>query len=115
MLEVAGGSPRADALAKLGPAPFPFRPGGVRAFASSTRVALQLPLAAGEEIWGLGLDFKKVRRNGTISTLRVDHWGGRSGRTHAPVPFYVSSRGYGVLVDSARYLGFYAGMIPFHT
>ena len=42
--------------------------------------------------------------------LHVDHYGGRDdGRTHAPVPFYVSSKGYGVLIDAARYITVYAG------
>ena len=42
--------------------------------------------------------------------LHVDHYGGEdNGRTHAPVPFYVSSRGYGVLIDAARYITVYAG------
>ena len=40
----------------------------------------------------------------------MDHYGGKdNGRTHAPVPFYVSTRGYGVLIDAARYITVYAG------
>ena len=40
----------------------------------------------------------------------MDHFGGTdNGRTHAPVPFYVSSAGYGVLIDAARYITVYAG------
>lgn len=31
--------------------------------------------------------------------MHVDHYGGKdNGRTHAPVPFYISSLGYGVLL-----------------
>jgi hypothetical protein len=42
--------------------------------------------------------------------LHVDHYGGKdNGRTHAPVPFYVSSNGYGVFINSARYLKVWAG------
>ena len=42
--------------------------------------------------------------------LHVDHYGGKdNGRTHAPVPFYISSLGYGVFINSARYLTVYAG------
>lgn len=45
-----------------------------------------------------------------ILQLHVDHYGGRdNGRTHAPTPFYVSSKGYGVFVNSARYINVYAG------
>jgi alpha-D-xyloside xylohydrolase len=32
-----------------------------------------------------------------------------SGDSHAPVPFYVTTRGYGVLVDTSRYTTFYCG------
>ena len=32
-----------------------------------------------------------------------------TGDSNAPVPFYVSSRGYGILVDTARYATFYCG------
>jgi alpha-D-xyloside xylohydrolase len=31
--------------------------------------------------------------------------------SHAPVPFYVSSRGYGVFVDTARFASFYTGNV----
>jgi alpha-D-xyloside xylohydrolase len=109
LLSVAGGEPRQAALSAMGETEFPFDEGQVNGFSENNRCALRLPLAPQEEIYGLGLDFHKVRRRGSIQTLRVDHWGGTSGRTHAPVPFYVSDRGYGVLVDSARYLTFYVG------
>ena len=63
-----------------------------------------------EQIYGLGLNFQSVFQRGKVLNLHVDHYGGRDdGRTHAPVPFYVSSRGYGILVNSARYLTVYAG------
>jgi hypothetical protein len=40
----------------------------------------------------------------------MDHYGGKdNGRTHAPTPFYVSSKGYGVFINSARYINVYAG------
>ena len=45
-----------------------------------------------------------MRRTGSTFQLHVDHWGGQPGRTHAPVPFYVSTKGYGVFIDSARYI-----------
>ncbi|HEV2131302.1 MAG TPA: hypothetical protein VGR27_09370 [Longimicrobiaceae bacterium] len=32
-----------------------------------------------------------------------------SGDSHAPVPFYRTTRGYGVLIDTARYATVYAG------
>ncbi len=64
----------------------------------------------GEELYGLGLNFKTHNQRGRILNLHVDHYGGTdNGRTHAPVPFYVSSAGYGVLIDAAAYITVYAG------
>jgi alpha-D-xyloside xylohydrolase len=51
------------------------------------------------------LNFKSVAQRGRIFRLHVDHYGSEdNGRTHAPVPFFISSKGYGVLVNAARYI-----------
>jgi len=69
-----------------------------------------LPLGAGEILYGLGLQLMSLMQRGTKKTLRVNadprH---DAGDSHAPVPFYVSTQGYGVLVDTARYITFYMG------
>jgi alpha-D-xyloside xylohydrolase len=109
LLSAAAQPPKTEALRSMPGMRFPFEPGEAVARLAASRVALRFPLAQGEEIYGLGVDFKSLRRTGVALRLHVDHWGGLPGRTHAPVPFYVSSRGYGVLVDSARYLDFYVG------
>jgi alpha-D-xyloside xylohydrolase len=110
LLGAAAQPPKRDALQALPRTEFPFAPGEAWAREAAGKVALRFPLAADEEVFGLGVDFKSLRRTGSTLRLHVDHWGGVPGRTHAPVPFYVSSRGYGVLVDSARYLDFYVGV-----
>jgi alpha-glucosidase (family GH31 glycosyl hydrolase) len=71
---------------------------------------IRFPLERDEKIYGLGLNFKTVEQRGRILRLHVDHYDGRdNGRTHAPVPFFVSSRGYGAFINSARYIDVYAG------
>jgi alpha-D-xyloside xylohydrolase len=41
----------------------------------------------------------------------MDHYGNAdNGRSHAPVPFFISSKGYGVFINSARYLDVYVGV-----
>ena len=71
---------------------------------------IRFPLEEGEKIFGLGLNFKTVEQRGRIMRLHVDHYGGSdNGRTHAPVPFFVSSKGYGALINSARYIDVWAG------
>jgi alpha-D-xyloside xylohydrolase len=71
---------------------------------------IELPLRNDEVIYGLGLQCKHLEQNGcrrTLYTASGDDDGGGMG--HAPVPFYVSTAGYGVLVDSARCLTFSVG------
>lgn len=110
LLGVAGGTPRLDGLARIGPSSFPLDRSEIRAELVDGQVALRFPLGPREQLYGLGLNFKSLEQRGTVKTLHVDHFGGTdNGRTHAPVPFYFSSAGYGVLVDAPRYVTVYAG------
>lgn len=71
---------------------------------------IRFPLDEGEKIFGLGLNFKTVEQRGRVMRLHVDHYGGKdNGRSHAPVPFFVSSKGYGALINSARYIDAWIG------
>lgn len=102
--------PAADALNRLPDVPFPFDTATISTQVVDGKVYLRFPLIKDEQLFGLGLNFQTVNQRGRIMTLHVDHYGGTdNGRTHAPVPFYVSSNGYGVLVDAARYITVYAG------
>ena len=79
-------------------------------------VVVTLPLAPNEMVYGLGLQMQSFMQRGLKKTLRVnadpliD-----SGDSHAPAPFYVTTRGYGVLVDTARYATIYCGNKPRKT
>ena len=78
--------------------------------ASRRGTSLALPLAPHEEIYGFGLQFFSVAHRGKKRAIRVNADPPKdTGDSHAPIPFYVSSRGYGVLVDTARYATFYCG------
>lgn len=71
---------------------------------------VRFPLDKDEQIYGLGLNFKSLGRRKTITRLHVDHFGGSdNGRNHAPVPFFVSSKGYGAFINAARYVDVYCG------
>jgi len=71
---------------------------------------LSLPLDSHEEIYGFGLQFFSMNHRGKKRAIRVNaDPRSDTGDSHAPVPFYVSSRGYGLLVDTARYATFYCG------
>ena len=71
---------------------------------------VRLPLAPNEMVYGLGLQFQSFLQRGLKKTLRVNADPTvDSGDSHAPAPFYVTTRGYAVLVDTARYATVYAG------
>ena len=110
LLGTAGHSPQRDGLARVGSASFPLNRREIVAQRVDGKLVLRFPLGAREQLYGLGLSFRALQQRGTVKELHVDHYGGSdNGRTHAPVPFYVSSAGYGVLIDVARYVTVYAG------
>ena len=109
-LDAAAAKPDNKGLLNLSNAELPIEIGDVEVIHRDGKTYLRFPLERGEQIYGLGLNFKKVNQRETIRDLRMDIYHGRDdGRTHAPVPFFVSSRGYGVLINSARKLEVYCG------
>lgn len=86
---------------------------------SSHGCAVRLPMTADESIYGFGLhtelfDMTQTAAGHTgrrVFLKPTDHPENDLGESHAPVPFYVSSRGYGVLVDTARFASFYTGNV----
>lgn len=102
--------PKSEALAAMADIPFPLAENEIKATVFDGKTYLQFPLELGEQIFGLGLNFKTVGQRGRILRLHMDHYGGTdNGRNHAPVPFYVSSKGYGVFINSARYIDIWVG------
>lgn len=103
-------APNLSALEKMAKAEFPLPKTEISSEVSDGKTYLCFPLIKEEKLYGFGLNFKTVQQRGRILQLHVDHYGGAdNGRTHAPVPFYVSDKGYGVFVNSARYITVYAG------
>jgi len=85
---------------------------------SSRGCSVLLPMTRNESIYGLGLSTKLFDmtqgKNGGQTGRRVflkptDLPENDLGESHAPAPFYVSTRGYGVFVDTARFASFYTG------
>ncbi len=71
---------------------------------------LELPLDPKEDLYGLGLMLKSFRQTGLKKRLCANSDPtADTGDSHAPVPFYLSTAGYGVLVDTARYASFHMG------
>jgi len=97
------------------PGPCPIGVNAIRGRKTRRGYSLDIPLEADEELYGFGLQLHSFRQRergkpGKKKTLRVNSDPvSDTGDSHAPVPFYVSTRGYGILIDTARYTTFYCG------
>ncbi|MEX2235141.1 MAG: TIM-barrel domain-containing protein [Cyclobacteriaceae bacterium] len=110
LLKAANVKPYEKGFAALPSVPFPLDEKEISIKQEDGKIYLRFPLKREEQIFGFGLHFQTVNQRGRILNLHSDHYGGEdNGRTHAPVPFYVSSNGYGVLIDAARYMTVYVG------
>lgn len=111
--------PRTEELAALPSInQLPISPEEIGFQISDRGCAVELPMKSDEGIYGFGLhtrlfDMTKAKNGeGRKVILKpTDHPENDLGESHAPVPFYVSTRGYGVFVDSARYVSFYTGNV----
>lgn len=110
LLSVANVSPLKEGFARMPEVTLPALAREIVAQQQDGKTSLRIPLQRQEQLYGFGLNFQSVHQRGKILHLHVDHYGGKdNGRTHAPVPFYISSLGYGIFINSARYLTVYAG------
>ncbi len=103
--------PRTSMAAHSGTAAhMPFDAADVRFRITGRGTVVDLPLQPGEQIYGFGLNTVLFKMNGRRVTIRTsDNPESIQNDSHAPVPFYVSSAGYGVYVDTARCASFYTG------
>jgi alpha-D-xyloside xylohydrolase len=85
-------------------------PVNVSGSVSSRGTLVSVPLEADEMIYGLGLQFASFQQRAKKKMLRVNADPEMdTGDSHAPVPFYVTNKGYGILIDTSRYVTFYLG------
>ncbi len=105
--------PAAEAalLALAGPEVCPFAEDGITGRQTDRGYVVEIDLAADEQVYGFGLQMLSFNQRGLKKTLRVNSDPKSDlGDAHAPVPFYVTTGGYGILIDTARYMTFYAGV-----
>lgn len=82
----------------------------IKAKENARGYAMILPLGKGEQIYGFGLQLKRMNFRDSKVTLRVNADPvAATGDSHAPVPFFVSTAGYGIYFDTARYAEFNIG------
>jgi len=109
-VRVRGRAAAVERMAALPAAECPFAAADFLTEKTARGFVVAMPLAKGEQLYGLGLQLKSVHQRGKKKTLRVNSDPTADlGDSHAPVPFFVSTAGYGVLVDTARYATFYMG------
>ena len=71
---------------------------------------MELPLEFGEEIYGFGLQLKGFDHKNHNLQLRVNSDPvAYTGDSHAPVPFFITNKGYGMYIDTARYAEVHCG------
>jgi alpha-D-xyloside xylohydrolase len=110
LLTIAGVGPKISAINQMSIAKFPLATNEIKVEVYDGKTYLRFPLDQNEKIFGLGLNFKTVEQRGRILRLHEDHYDGiDNGRSHAPIPFYVSSKGYGIFINSARYIDIWVG------
>lgn len=83
---------------------------GAKVFLKKKGILLEFPVEEKEKLYGLGLQLKSFLQNGKRKILRTNADAtADTGDSHAPVPFYVSTAGYGILIDSAVNIEFDMG------
>ena len=91
---------QSEAMRTLPNANFPLDLKKVTGAAGANKAFIRLPFTDGEKIYGLGLQFKGVRRDHKRYRMEMSWYHGGNEKTHAPVPFFISNKGYGVLINS---------------
>ena len=71
-------------------------------------VLAEMKIDSSERFFGFGLQTNTFDQTGMHREIRTNSWTvGNIGFGHAVMPFYISSKGYGVVVNSSRYVTFY--------
>jgi len=83
--------------------------GQLRAPVAPTWIHQQLSIEPGERVYGLGERFGAFVKNGQTVESWNEDGGTSSEQSYKNVPFYVSSRGYGVFVDDPGRVSFEVG------
>ncbi len=85
----------------------PFDPANFKTKPTKRGLQIEIPLAESDELYGLGLQLKSHRQTGKMKKLAVNSDPvADTGDSHAPVPVIMSTNGWGIFVNSLRYVTF---------
>lgn len=76
---------------------------------SDVFIAIQLHLSVGEDVYGLGERFGAYVKNGQSVDIWNEDGGTASEQGYKGIPFYMTSNGYGVLVNNRGHVSFEIG------
>lgn len=76
---------------------------------SDVFIAIQLHLSVGEDVYGLGGRFGAYVKNGQSVDIWNEDGGTASEQGYKDIPFYMTSNGYGVLVNNRGHVSFEIG------
>jgi alpha-glucosidase (family GH31 glycosyl hydrolase) len=109
-LSLMGVLPKDEVLQQLPQVNPPFTSEDIEIEDLGGYLMLSIPLNRTEKLYGTGLQLLRMNQRGRNRYLRVNSDPKQdTGETHAPVPFYISDLGYGVLVDTSRIVTMYCG------
>lgn len=102
--------PRVNEMQQLNKAELPFSLQDIKIEVNDRGVQVRVPLGNDEQLYGFGMQIGSFEQRGLKKRPIVnDNPSGTLGLTHAPQPFYVSTAGYGVLINTSRYVTFLCG------
>jgi alpha-D-xyloside xylohydrolase len=65
-----------------------------------------------ERFYGFGMQINSFEQRGMRRDIRINSWPtGNVGFGHASMPFFISSKGYGIIINTSRYTTFYMASI----
>lgn len=102
--------PMINALEMLPAGKLPFNINDIKITSTERGIVVEIPLDDQEQLYGFGLQMGSFNQRGLRKRPIVnDNPLNDLGYTHGPTPFYVSNKGYGILINTARYTTFYCG------
>ena len=103
--DIAADKPQMESLGALQPVEFPFKEGEISYLLTPDKtIMVRIPTGKDEKLFGFGLQFDGIIITKRVMTLNVDHWRRQNPR---PGLFYISSKGYGVFINTARFVKAY--------
>jgi alpha-D-xyloside xylohydrolase len=102
--------PKLSAMNQLPEAGTQLDPKNIRIEITPRGAVVHIPLENKEELYGFGLQMGSFQQRGLRKRPIVnDNPLNNLGYTHAPTTFYLSTKGYGIFINTSRYTTFYCG------